>query len=551
MPLEIASLKELSPEKVAATLTTLAQLVQEQHPDVEVTRGAFHDLVLYFNSVLNTAVRENIDRVLQSKSLLQINNNPALAEPELVDQVLSNFNVERDAGSPAIGTATVVVNLPINTQIDTTIGFNVDDVKFYPTNTFTLVPPGSAPRDDNDKVLIEVGDGTYAANIPLAAESAGTGGNIKRGTKLVPDYVLNNVINVFAASDFAEGRDASSNYDYLQKLSTGLAAKTIGGRKSYEALLYAQPKFSGLLHCSLLGCGDAEQQRDQHGLFPISGGGKVDIYVQTNPYAQEFTEFLKATYIGQTASGIGTRWQIAIDREAFPGFYEISRVAKPSDLTTNGYPIVNEVRGVNFDNILYVPDIKYTYEGAYTRYQTAVIQFDNEEVPETGLTVNTSTAYYAVTAKCLPLVADIHDFLTSRDTRSRGTDLLVKAAVPCFTKISFTVQTEMNEPLTDEVAAQIKKEIVKAVSKIGFAGQLHSSLISGATHKYLVGRQAIRNMDMFGKIRRPDGSVTYVRDNTLLRIPDDPQRLVTGRTTAFLVGESDISISSVAAGFTD
>lgn len=550
MPLEITSLKELAPEKVDSLLTTLAQLMQEQHPEVELTRGAFHDLVLYFNSVLNTAVRENIERVLQSKSLLQITNNPDLAEAELVDQVLSNFNVARDNGTPATGVTTIVVNLPINTVIESSIALNANGVRFFPTNTFTLLPPGSTPRDDNDRVLVAVGDGSYAANIVLTARTIGTAGNIKRGTKLLPDYAPNNVLKIFAASDFIDGRNASSNYDYLQKLATGLAAKTIGGRKSYEALLRDQPKFSGLLHCSILGCGDAEQQRDQHGLFPISGGGKVDVYVQTNPYAQDFTEFVKATYIGP-APTMGTRWQMAIDRDLFPGLYEIVRVATPGDNTTNSYNVVNEIRGVNFDNIAYVPDIKYLYEGAYTRYQTVIVQFDNEQLPPTGLVQNTSTAYYAVTAKCLPLVADIHDFLTARDMRPRGTDLLVKAAVPCFTKIAFTVQTETNAPLTDSVIAQIKQEIVAAVSRIGFAGQLHSSVISGAAHKYLVGRQAIRNMDMFGRIRRPDGTMAYVRDNTLLKIPDDPQRLVTGRTTAFLAGDSDISISSVAAGFTD
>lgn len=550
MPLEISSLKELPPEKVDALLTTLAQLMQEQHPEVELTRGAFYDLVLYFNSVLNTAVRENIERVLQSKSLLQIINNPALAEPELVDQVLSNFNVARDAGTPANGIATVVVNLPVNTTIDTSIGFNVNGVKFYPTNTFVLLPPGSTPRDDNDKVLVAVGDGTYAANVFLQSSVTGTEGNIKRGTKLLPDYAPNNVLNIFAASDFVDGRNPSTNEEYLQKLSTGIAAKTIGGRKSYEAVLRAQPKFAGLLHCSVLGCGDVEQQRDQHGLFPISGGGKVDVYVQTNAYPQEFTEFVKATYVGP-ATAMGSRWKITIDRDLFPGFYEVSRISLPGDNTTNSYNIVTEVRGVNFDAIAYVPDIKYLPESAYTRYQTAVVQFENEQLPPTGLTPNVSTADYALTVKGLPLVSDIHDFLTARDMRSRGTDILVKAAVPCFTKIAFTVQTETNAPLADDVIVKIKKEIVQAISRIGFAGQLHSSIISGAAHKYLVGRQAIRNMDMFGRIRRPDGTAAYIRDNTLLRIPDDPQRLVTGRTTVFLVGESDISISSVAAGFTD
>lgn len=56
MALQIASLTELDTTKIDAMFATFTQLMQERHPDVELTRGVFHDLVLYFNSVLNAAV---------------------------------------------------------------------------------------------------------------------------------------------------------------------------------------------------------------------------------------------------------------------------------------------------------------------------------------------------------------------------------------------------------------------------------------------------------------------------------------------------------------
>ena len=90
MALEIASFDELDPAKVESMIATMSQLMAEKHPEVELTRGVFHDLVLYFNGLLNAAVRENIDRVLQSSSLLKITENPALADDAVVDNVLSN-----------------------------------------------------------------------------------------------------------------------------------------------------------------------------------------------------------------------------------------------------------------------------------------------------------------------------------------------------------------------------------------------------------------------------------------------------------------------------
>lgn len=551
MPLEITKLDELAPEKVEALFATFTQLMQERHPEVELTRGAFHDLVLYFNSVLSAAVRENIDRVLQSNSLLQITQNPALSEPELVDKVLSNYNIVRDSGTEATGVVTVVVNLPVETNVAAGTVLTTDGVEFVVTNNFVLIPPTAIPRDDNDKNLVVVGDGTYAANITVQATEIGASGNIARGTKLIPRFAQNNVLEFFAASDFIAGRDPSSNEEYLTKLAAGLAAKTIGGRKSYEALIRTQDKFENMLHCSVLGCGDPEQQRDQHSLFPISSGGKVDVYVQTNFSGQEITHFLEARYIGP--GPVGSIWQISIGRETAPGFYDIVRVTTPSKDAV-AHKITLEERGADLTDAAYVPDIKYLHESAYTRYQYATIQFEDETVlptVENNLVPNVTTAKYAVTTRGMPLVADIHDFLTARDNRARGTDILVKAAVPCFTRISFTIQTEANEPVSQATIENIKAAVVKAVGTIGFGGQLHSSIISGAAHKYLTGRQAIREIDMFGKINRPDGTVAYLRDNTLLKIPNDPQRLVTGRTTAFLVGVADVAVTTATAGFTD
>ena len=548
MPLEISSLRELDAEKVSATLLTLAQLMQEKHPDVELTRGVFHDLVLYFNSVLNTAIRENIERILQSRSLWQIIQNPALAENELVDHVLSNFNVTRNPGAAASGLVTFVLLLPRRTVISDTAVYKTDDAVFRAATTFIVLPPGSKTTQENERVMTAVGDETYAVTLPFIATTIGTAGNIRRGTPLLADSIPGNVADAFAAADFVSGKNPATNEEYLQTLELGITSATIGSRKSYEKFIRAQTAFKNILHCSVLGCGDPEQQRDQHSIFPVSGGGKIDIYLQTTAYAQEIEHLLAATYVG--IGEHGTIWQVAIPRDAHPGFYEISRVVKPLDKTSNGYAIVSDTRGVDLAQITYVPDIIYAVEGAYSRYQTAMIRFEDSDTLSSGLTINQSKAWYTVTTKGMPLIGDVHDTMTARDNRPRAADLLVKAAVPCFTKIAFEIRTENNDVIDADTILTMKKAIVDAIADVGFGGQLHASVITTAAHQFLTGRQAIGGIDMFGRIRRPDGSTAYLRDNTLLVIPNDPTRLVTGRTTVFVTGVEDISISYTAAGFT-
>lgn len=548
MPLEIATLRELPPERVAAMTATLTQLMQERHPEVELSRGVFHDLVLYFNAVLNAAVRENIDRVLQSNSLLRITQNPALAEDDIVDQVLSNFNVTRKSGSPATGSVSFIFLLPETTEIPVDLLYVANELEFRPADTFTILPPGSVTTRNTERVMIEVGDGTYTASVPFISIENGRAANIKRGTKFLATALPGNVAGAFATSDFVNGTDPLTNEEYIKELSLGLAAKTIGSRKSYEAFIRSYTAFQNLLHCSVLGCGDVEQQRDQHSIFPVSGGGKVDVYLQTSAYAQEVDHVLEATYVG--IGERGTIWQVAIPRNAAPGFYDVVRVSKLTDRTTNGYPVTQDIRGVDLAQISYAPDIVHVHEGVYSRYQTAIIRFEDNDTLSSGLTINQSKALYLVTTRGMPLIGDVHDTLTARENRPRATDLLVKAAVPCFTTISFNVRTETNEVISDGVINQMKTAVVDAVSNVGFAGQLHSSVIANAAHKFLTGRQAIGHIDMFGKIRRPDGTYAYLRDGTLLTLPNDPTRLVTGRTTVFLVGVADVSISYNAAGFT-
>jgi hypothetical protein len=547
MAIQIASLSELDTAKVDAMFATFSQYMQERHPDVELTRGVFHDLVLYFNSVLNAAVQENIERVLQSKSLLQISQNPALADDALVDQVLSNYNLSRDSGQRAVGEASILFSSPVQTTISSTITFSVDGVSFQPTATFVALPPGTTAASSTEREMVQVGDGTYTVNILLQATDVGTDGNIRRGTKLVPDFVPNNMDAAFAATDFVNGAEPAANVDYIAKLSAGLAAKTIGSRASYAATIRNQSAFASVPHLSILGCGDPEQQRDQHSLFPISGGGKVDIYCQTHYAAQARDHLLEAVYVEDGANG--TIWQVTLPRETAPGFYEVSRIAKPLASDNTGYAILADIRGADLADVEFAPDIAGAVEGAYTRYQTAVIRFEDTDTPPTGLTPNVSRAQYLVTTVGMPLIADIQDFLSARDSRARAADVLVKAAVPCFTKISFEIRKDAASAVIDTAA--IKTAVVAAVRQIGFSGQLHASVISGVVHKYLTGRQAIGAVDLFGRIRRPDGTAAYVRDSAVLDIPNDPGRLVTGRTTAFLVGPDDISISLVSAGFAD
>jgi hypothetical protein len=279
--------------------------------------------------------------------------------------------------------------------------------------------------------------------------------------------------------------------------------------------------------------------------------------MQTSDIAQKTDNLLTATYIRPAAAGdntAGTVWRVSVDREQAPGFYSVVRVARIDDKTSTGYEIVSSIRGYSFgtDASAYKPDIQNNVESEYTRYKTLVFDFIDPYTQPTAVAAG-ATATYSVTTIGAPLIGQVQDFLSGRDIRCRTADVLVKAAVPCFTTIAFKVRRAAND--TNPDIAAMKKAIVKAVAEIGFSGQLSASVISSAAHKYLTGQQAISDIDIFGRIIRPDGRMVGVRDAARIVIPNDPDNLVSPKTTVFYVNEDDIEIGIVGiealSGFSD
>lgn len=563
MSLQITSFDELDIARVQELQALFAAWMQEKHPEVELSRGVFHDLVLYFNSVLNAALRENISRVLQSNSLLAITQNPAIAEPEIVDKVLANFNVARDSGDTATGEVTVVVQQPVPTEINANIRLTAGSVSFYPTDTYIGVPPNSAVTAANGaaRIMVPGPNNTYVFKVPVSARFSGAVGNIVRGTPLTPDVAPANVNAIFAAVDFIRGTDPLTNEEYLSRLATGLTAKTIGGRRAFSAFIRAQAAFKLTRHVSVVGFGDAEQLRDQRGLFPISGGGRVDIYVQTHDIAQKTDHVVTATYVGPVAASTpsrGTIWEIQIDRELYPGFYAVSNVTKIP--TTAGeaaagatsYEIIRVDRAFEFAAGEYQPDIQNTFEAAFTRYKKETIRFvDTDKYAETTLLPNT-TALYRITTVGMPLIGQMQDFLSAADVRSRASDVVVRAAVPCFTSIEFKIRRAATATITEATKTSIKQALVTAVSKIGFSGTLTAAVIANAVAPYLTSKQTIADVDIFGQILRPDGEIVYVRGAESITIPTSPEKMVSPKTAVFLTAVEDIEIGEeVSAEFGD
>lgn len=544
MGVEITSFDEIPQETVDQMYDEAAAMMREKHPEVELARGPFSDLVLYFMSVINAGRQVNITRLRQSMSLLKINENPDQADPDTVDDVLSNAGVTRLPGTTAAGDVTIIVGVDNTVVIPANMIFTANGAEYATPSAFTARPSTSTAVTDTDRVLSSLGDGTYAFTIPLNAVAEGSAGNIRRGTKIVPSTRPENFVRAYAASDFSGGKASETNAELLEKMAEGQAAKSMGGALSWQALIKQQPAFERVLDVSIRGYGDPEQMRDQHGIIPISSGGRVDIYARTAELPVSQTLTITCTYIDDRPGG--TAWQFELPADLVPGFYQIEAIRKLDDEESAGYTILLEDRGFDLDREGFIPDIVSREEAAYTRFQTCVCQFLDTDTTPAGLVENTTTAEYSVTVLAMPLIAELQDFVGGRDHRCKPTDVLVKAVVPCFLTASLEIRRYATDGQPDTAA--IAAAVAAAVNTGGRREELHASTLIDVVHGFLTGRAAVAAIDLQGRIRAPSGESLYVHGVSTIEIPNDPLRMVTGETTAFILDPQDVAISVITVG---
>lgn len=545
MPIEITDLNQLDDAMVEQLFEEASQMMRERHPEVELRTGPFRSLVLYFAAAFAGVNKTNTDRLRRSMSLAAIDADPTLADDEIVDGVLSNHMVDRKAGTAATGEMTIVVSQNAPIVISEGAAF-IGNSRTYRTPGVFVGRPAGSLVNSNDRVLTDLGDGTYSFSIPLVDSEAGADGNIRRGTQLVPAAVPEYFVRASAGTDFTGGFDTELTADLTARLRDGIAAKSMGGQLNWTALIKSQTAFERTLNYAVIGCGDPEQHRDQHTIFPGSTGGRVDIYSQTALLPQSIRARVAATLIDIVATG--SIWQFAINADTAPGFYEVVRVL-PLDAgpDASGYEVLQDHRGMDLDRSGFIPDLVSSIEAAYTRFQTAVIRFVDTERATGSLTIG-ATSEYDIDLLTMPLIGELQDFCSGRTTRSRGCDVLVRAAVPCFTTVSFDVHIKAGDASPDTAA--IAAAVATAVNQLGFIGRLHASAIAEVAHNFLTGNQALSRIEMFGRIRAPSGKLYHNRATDVLIIPDAPHESVTGNTTLFILDPQDVAVGVKAAGFT-
>lgn len=503
--------------------------------DLEPTR-ALYDLLVRPGAELNAYNQTNINHYREASSLQAILENPESFTEEDVDRVAGNFRVDRDAGAKATGTVTIILDDDRTVSVPAGATFSGAGLTFLATDTF--ISTSTALTTAYDRPLTQLADGTWAFTITVIAEEVGDQYELKQGTAVTWNQPAAGYIRAYAESDFAGGADEETNADLVKKLDKGMAAEAMAGRLNISALIRAN--YPTARDISIVGFGDSEMLRDSHNLFGVKTGGKSDIYARTNNSLVEHTLTKSCTLVDWEQK----IFQMSILRNDYPGFYLIQAIY-PADRTgiTGTLEVLSETRGLDTSDLPYVaPEIDNIIEGAYTRFQTASVQFQDPEADVSGMVVG-DTKDYKVELSGIPYVDDIQDLAAGRAIHNPQGDFLVRAPIPMLISISLQVDYVTGDEAVDVDA--VKNAVATAVNAIDFSlGKVPSSLVIDAAHDVLTDRSTVHEpIDMMGVLRLPSGESRVYRSTTQIVVPEVAEEGVSSRNTSFYTDASAIEVS--------
>jgi len=524
-------------EAVEQATVFVRTFLAENYPELDVDPTRVLNDVLVAPSAMITAYNNiNMDRARRGMSLYEITKDPTLADDEQVDRILSNWGVERTTGTAAEGNVLLVLTTDSTISINSGERFTTNGLTYLASSAVTGT--SGALINLEDRKIVARRDGTYTLSVPVVATDTGSTYLLRKGQQITWETPASTYINSYAESDFTGGTDTQTNEELISELNLGITTPVMAGRQNiYSLIREFYPQIEAV---STIGYGDAEMLRDSHNLFAIKTGGKADIYTKTRVKPETKTFDIECTLLDR----YNKIFQLHIIKDIYPGFYFISSIV-PTDVDSylGSLEILQDVRGIDTSDMPYpIPDMEGTIESAYTRFQTAIVQFTDPEADLTDVVVG-DKLIYRVGILGMPDVDTIQDYISGRDRRPVQGDYLVKAPVPISVAVSVEIQYVLGDKEVDVDAA--KTAIVNAVNDIKFnRPTLSASTIVDVVQDTLEDRATISpTVSMVGNIRYPSGATDLFRSSTQLTIPASAEESTSSRTAIFYTDYSLVDIT--------
>lgn len=538
MSFPLPELDRLDSHTVAEFQLMIRKWLEEAHPEADFRGGVLHDLVIHPHAMVMAAISQGIRQLRREMSLPWLVQNADLARPEAVDDLLANFGITRRGAHAASGTIMVVLDRASPLTVAVSERFEARGILFAPLRTFAIKLDAGNVIGEEDRLLTSLPDGRFAFTIPVRSTEPGRRGQLQRGEPVRMLAPPPGFLHAYAAEDFHGGADSEANAELLHRWKLQLFDKAHSGRIGMSAWLRQQEESETIVAQSIVGFGDAEMRRDRHAIWPGSLGGRIDWYVRTRPLPVTESVRITATLVEQTPQG--GIWRMALSRDMLPACYEILR-ATPSD-SLHVTELVSQERSFDPTPITedgWAPDIQHAHEAAFTPFQTLLLEFrDPQTPPEMELGTQQE---WTVQGMLMPDLKRLQKLAAAPSIRPIGSDIVLKAPVPCFLSVGAKLQVSSDHPLLDLDAA--RHRVVTAIHELSFVDQIPAAVVVNQLQEMLRPPSTVIEVELLGRLLAPDGEVIYLHGRESLTLPYEPQRGISYRTICCYCDPRQVTLS--------
>lgn len=547
MALNTTKITELSETQLSDAEAFLVEFIQTQLPELSVDLApgtALREYVVKLCATYYAINQEDLRRITDSNSLKKVTEEPELADEEVLDNLASNYLIERKASARASGSARVILNAKKFTAISTNLVFTSSGVNFRATRNFSGVVSSADVLDTGTKLIQPYGTGLYSFIIELVADTEGSIGNITKNALFTLSSGQGHIVSTVAETNFDGGRDSETNAELIGRLAGGISTKNLGSHRAAKAMVLEG--FPNIVDISVIGAGDKEMIRDNDNLFGISVGGKSDIIVRSRHEPQ----YKAITVEGVLSDASLGTWSIAIPRDTAPGLYRVVSATDPDNnpvevLTLSRSTDTAEIPGIDF-----TPHLPTASCGAFSRYQTVFLTVKAMNAAA-GKTVGDKVDF-TLSVLYPAQIDEVSDFVLDRDNRNPGGDYLVRGSTPCEVAVEIKITKGPGDPEVD--TSVVSAAVSEAINKLQFVdGRLGADLVAQIVRNN-VGARTVVNLPvtMTGTVTTwqadndfssidTDGTLRLIGTNELV-VPDRPDLGVTRKTVSFLCAPSSISV---------
>ena len=468
----------------------IEKYAQAGWPDLDMRPGSvFGDFILTPLAYMVAGAEVAMDRFRSDLTPENVANG-IIYDCDFVAKFLENFAVTARDNVESTGIVRLVFNTDQDYFIDRSVLFSLNNYVFrvYAANAggVTIKRVGYDPQPgSNDVKLIDRGDGTFSADIPVKGNMAG--GVVDAGDTALVSKDIPELMSAKALINFLEGTPPTSIPLLAARSRSTIHAS--GNSTAGGILRYIDQEFPGMLCSSVVVSGDAEMLRDSNNPFGISDG-RVDILIKSPGYAFEETQFIRLPY----------------DANADRYIAKMILAGQPYKIVslkdTNGTVVASSMYDIYSRSTdgLKADMAAAAYSDLEELFIVLNVPLDSNGAPVLAVQYDVNGDAYVdleVVYKSDPMVSVVRTAMYGRDNRPLGADVLVKGFVPIIFN-RFLIKYSRT-PGTSVKLETAKSEILSYIQSTGYPDIVSEAKVNDGV--FLAGAHDVTELDVVGEVQ--------------------------------------------------